>query len=618
EPKARPENRGKPGSREPHPKPRTRNGELRSENREPQAAGGTSGAQPSALSPQPSEAYLAHLGHELLQIEQRMIPAGLHVFGKAPLPVEQVDFLALAATFRPAKTAKGASVSLPAVVAAGLGHDYAAIRERLAGDAAAQSAYQQVDITIREAMRHFVESGPSAADIYLAQVAGVRPGTLAPVWTQMMELLTGLTGEGELAGVLRGLRGGFIPPSPANDVVRDPAVLPTGRNVYSLDPYRVPSQAAMERGQALARELLASAQTPPQSVAVVLWGSDNLKSECEGVAQVLALLGARPISDELGSVSDVELVPLEELGRPRIDVVVTVSGIFRDLLGNQIALIDRAARLAAGADEEPEQNYVRRNALEQAAALGVSVEEAAVRVFANAPGSYGANVNHMVESGTWDEEEQLSDAFLSRKSFTLGAGGIWRDSRALMEQALAKVDLTFQNIDSFEVGLSDIDNYYESLGGLTKSVELLRGERPPVLVADAVAPTNRVSSLEQAVRLETRAKLLNPKWYEAMLAHGYEGAREIEARVNNTYGWSATAGAVESWVYQGVAETYMLDDAMRQRLADLNPHAAVGVVRRLLEANGRGHWDADEATLEQLRVIYADLEDRLEGVMVGS
>ncbi len=187
----------------------------------------------------------------------------------------------------------------------------------------------------------------------------------------------------------------------------------------------------------------------------------------------------------------------------------------------------------------------------------------------------------------------------------------------MLESALATVDATFQNIDSFELGISDIDHYYENLGGVTKSVERLRGTRPPVLVADAISTTGRLSSLEQMVRLEARTKLLNPKWFEAMLAHGYEGVREIETRVGNTYGWSATTGAVEGWVYQGVAETFLLDEALRERMAGLNLHATAALARRLLEANDRGFWDADPATLAALQDIYGDLEDRLEGVAVG-
>jgi magnesium chelatase subunit H len=570
------------------------------------------------------ETYLAHLAHELLQVEERMIPAGLHVFGKPPATAELVDLLALTATFQRFKVA-GGEVSLPELVARGLGIDYAALRERVSGDLEAQAQWRQIEQIGKEAITRLVaeSDGAHAAERYLHEAARIAPGTLAPLWSFLSDLLARLRTSNELEGLLHGLEGGFVRPSPSNDIVRDPSVVPTGRNVYSLDPARAPSAMAVEKAARLADELLLRAASDtgaiPESVAVVLWGSDNLKSDCEGVAQVLALMGARPVPDELGNISDVALVPLAELGRPRVDVVVTVSGIFRDLLGNQMRLIDKAAHLAASADEPEEANAVRRHALAASAELGVSLEQASMRVFANAPGSYGAHVNHMVESGAWEDDGQLADTFLSRKGFTLGKGGEWSDSRPLLERALSTVDVSFQNIDSFEVGISDIDTYYESLGGVAKSIERLSGKAPTVLVADAVsAGASRVGSLGQMVRLETRAKLLNPKWYEAMLAHGYEGAREIEARVNNTYGWSATTNSVEGWVYQGVAETYVLDEAMRERLARLNPHAAAGMVRRLLEANGRGFWDADEATLEQLRDVYEDLEDRLEGVGVGA
>jgi magnesium chelatase subunit H len=565
------------------------------------------------ISPSP-DAYIAALSHELLQVEQRMIPAGLHVFGQAPGAAELVDLLSLTASFRRFKLRAG-EATLPELVARASGLDHGALQAQAARSIEAQEQLRRVELLGKQAIRRLVDGGP-------LEISGVGRGDLAPVEAFLRDLLARLTASEELSGLLHGLRGGFVRPSPSNDVVRDPSVAPTGRNVFSLDPARAPTALAFERARALADELLARAAQEagalPETVAVVLWGSDNLKTDCEGVAQVLALMGVRPVPDELGNIADVALLPLAELGRPRIDVVATVSGIFRDLLGAQMGLIDKAARLAASADEPAEANFVRKHALAQAAELGIPLEEAATRVFANAPGSYGAHVNHMVESGSWEEGGQIADAYLSRKGFTLGSGGQWRDSRPLLEKALATVDVSFQNIDSFEVGISDIDTYYESLGGVSKSVQQVRGKAPAVLMADAISTSGgRVGSLAQMVRLETRAKLLNPKWYESMLAHGYEGAREIEARVNNTYGWSATTDAVEGWVYQGVAETYALDEAMRQRLAALNPHAAAGLVRRLLEASGRGFWDADEATLERLRTIYEDLEDRLEGITLA-
>ncbi len=470
-----------------------------------------------------------------------------------------------------------------------------------------------------------VEHGgqPAAADQALQQAAGIAPSRLAPLWEMLADLLARIEDEREIAGLLHALEGGYIAPSPGNDVVRNQGVVPTGRNIHGLDPYHMPTPAAQASGARLVDDLLAQTTAaqgaPPETVALVLWGTDNLKTDGEGVAQVLALFGAQVVTDELGQVADVALIPLAELGRPRYDAVVTVSGIFRDLFTHQMRLLDRAARLAALADEPPEQNFVRKHALAQAAELGISLEEAATRIFSNAPGSYGANVNHLVDSSTWDDEQQISDTFLNRKGFSFGPGGAWSENRALMERALATVDVTFQNVDSIELGISDIDHYYEYLGGVTKSVEKLRGQRPPVLVSEAFATTSsqRVRSLEQMVRLESRAKLLNPKWYEGMLAHGYEGVHEIEARTSNTYGWSATAGAVEGWVYQGVAETYLLDEQMRERLASLNPHATAAMTRRLLEASSRGFWEADENTLEALRRVYDDLEDRLEGVSLG-
>ncbi len=580
------------------------------------------------------EMYVAALAHELLQIEQRMIPMGLHVLGRPPSTSELADILSLMATFnQPDKKLD----PLPQMIATQMGWDYGQLRATLRTDRTSQGRWEEIETICRETMSRFVTptgneqivTGEqlrgslsvrrSAADAYLQHMVKIRPGTLHELWNFLDELVVNIVDDREVEGLLRSLRGCYIEPSPGNDVVRNPGVVPTGRNLHGLDPFRMPSVFAQETSARLVSDMLerlsAESGEMPETIAMVLWGTDNLKSDGEGVAQVLALLGARAVQDELGNVSDIELLPLPELGRPRIDVMVTVSGIFRDLLTHQMQLLDKAVRTAAAADEPAEFNFVRKHALQQAEELGVSVEEAATRIFSNAPGSYGANVNHLVESGTWDEEEQLGEAFMSRKSFTLGKDGEWRDSRAIMEKSMSTVDAAFQNIDSFEIGISDIDHYYEYLGGVSKSVERLRNKRPSVMVADAVGTAgNRLSSLEQMVRLESRAKLLNPKWYESMLNHGYEGVREIESRVNNTYGWSATASAVEGWVYQGVAETYLLDEQMRERLAKLNPHATVTITGRLLEAHNRGLWDADEATLAQLQDIYDDLEDRLEGV----
>lgn len=593
----------------------------------------------SSLSPTGAELnghtdeYVAALAHELIQVEHRMIPLGLHVLGKPTQSDELTDILALVAAFtRPKHPTKRDETlaPLPQLIAEGCGWHYESLRDSLKHDPISQERWQQIDLITHEAINRFMsqldphepatEIDTRAVDQYLADAANLKHGQLIHLWHYLADLLARLRMEKEVEGLMHALRGGYISPSPGNDVVRNAAVVPTGRNIHGLDPFNVPTPAAHVAGADLVKEMLAQLTQQqgnlPETVAMVLWGTDNLKSDCEGVAQVLSLVGARTITDELGKVADVQLLSLEELGRPRIDVVVTVSGIFRDLLHHQMNLLDKAIRMAAEADEPIEFNFVRKHSLAHAEEMGVTLNEAATRVFTNEPGHYGANVNHLVESGNWEDEQELSDAFIGRKSYAYGARGQWWDARDVMEKSLATVDATFQNIDSFEIGISDIDHYYEYLGGITKSVELLRGKRPPVLVADAISLGGRLSTLEQMVRLESRAKLLNPKWYDAMLAHGYEGVSEIETRVSNTYGWSATANAVEGWVYSDISETFLLDEEMRERLSAANPHATAGIARRLLEAEARGFWDADDEMLDQLRDIYGELEDRMEGISV--
>jgi magnesium chelatase subunit H len=298
---------------------------------------------------------------------------------------------------------------------------------------------------------------------------------------------------------------------------------------------------------------------------------------------------------------------------------MTVSGIFRDLFGPTVELLDKAVRLVAQLDEPVELNYVRRNVLEQMKTDVCEFDEAAVRVFSNAPGNYGTNVNFMVMASQWESEDTLGDLFVTRKCFAYGRDSRGRqiegrEARVAMDRALALVEATYQNIDTFEIGITDVDHYFEYLGGISKAVEKRARSRPAIYLSDSLSRDAKIRTLEETVRLETRAKTLNPKWYEGMLQHGFRGVAEIENHVANTFGWSATADAVDDWVYTEVAKTFLLDKAMLERLRTLNPHSAHSLVNRLLEAHGRGYWDADEEMLTELREIVADLEDQLEGV----
>ena len=560
--------------------------------------------------------------HErLVEIEQRLIPTGLHVFGQPSEGKERADLLRMIVSFdRPEAHAR----ALPALVAEALGIDIpvaSSINTEVTEKELAQR--EQVSAVIDGALRTFIASGSDRAITELRSTANVNPDDSRPIFALLEKISQQLETNVEIESLLRALRGEFIAPGPGADIVQNPAILPTGRNTHAINPYSVPSEVAFARAEVVANRLLDRYCDEhgryPQAMALVLWGLDNIKTQGEGVAQALWLLGVRPVRDGLNRVTQVAPIPLAELKRPRIDVVMTVSGIFRDLFSPTVELLDKAVRLVAQLDEPAELNYVRRNVLEQMCADKTEFDDAAVRVFSNAPGNYGTNVNFMVLDSQWQSDNTLGDLFVTRKCFAYGRDSRGRriegqEARAAMDRALTRVEATYQNIDTFEIGITDVDHYFEYLGGISKAVEKRANARPAIYLSDSLSRDMKIRTLEETVQLETRAKTLNPKWYEGMLQHGFRGVAEIENHVSNTFGWSATADAVDDWIYTEVAETFLLDDEMLDRLRTLNPHSAHNLVSRLLEANGRGYWDTDPQMLERLREIAGELEDQLEGV----
>ena len=518
-----------------------------------------------------AEARIADLAVRLIELEHTLIPHGLHVVGQGTPPEERIDLLlALAESVH------------------GLAPDRAGIARLVAGATPEEAA------------------GPGAAEATLA------------AFRALAETDRLLAEDHEIPALLRALDGRFVAPVAGGDVLRSPAILPTGRNLHGFDPYRIPSAFALADGRAQVEKLLARHAADggayPESIALVLWGSDNLKSEGAPVAQALALMGAQPRFDGYGRLCGAVLIPIEDLGRPRIDVVATLSGIFRDLLPLQTKLLAEAAWLAASADEPQDMNFVRKHALAHQAAQGIDLETAALRVFSNAEGAYGANLNHLVDSGRWEDETELCETFSRRKSFAYGRDGRPEPRRALMQAVLAGVDLAYQNLDSVEVGVTSVDHYFDGLGGMARAVAKARGTSVPVYISDQTRGEGRVRSLSEQVALETRTRMLNPKWVEGMLGHGYEGVRQIDQHLTNTVGWSATTDQVAPWIYQRITETYVLDEAMRERMAALNPAASAKVAHRLIEAHRRGFWTPDPETRAALDRAEEALEDRLEGI----
>mmetsp|Transcript_23028 Transcript_23028/g.44932 ORF Transcript_23028/g.44932 Transcript_23028/m.44932 type:complete len:381 (-) Transcript_23028:454-1596(-) len=379
----------------------------------------------------------------------------------------------------------------------------------------------------------------------------------------------------------------------------------------------MPSPTAWERAKSIASQVLDQHQQAtgafPETVAVTMWGLDAIKTRGESVGVALALVGAEPVKEATGRIVKYELMPLEKLGRPRVDVVCSMSGIFRDSFANVVDLLDDLFEQAALADEPSEMNYIKKHTLDL---QQEGCERPTSRLFSNPAGDYGSMVNERVGTGDWKDGNELGSTWESRNAYSYGRKGERGSQRNdVLSKLLSTTDRIVQEIDSVEYGLTDIQEYYANTGALKKAAENNRnGRRVNVSIVETYGSKPKPKELESVLRLEYRSKLLNPKWAEAMISQGSGGAYEISTRVTALLGWSGTSDYADEWVYKGAVERYVLDESMAKRLKDANPEAFRNVARRFLEAHGRGFWQANDAELEALRDAYQEAEDRIEGV----
>jgi magnesium chelatase subunit H len=595
----------------------------------------------SAMTAEERDNIVGLVYRRLMEIESRLLPCGLHVIGKPPSAEEAIATLVNIASL---DREEEGIVSLPRIVANSMGRNLEEVFQNSdKGILADVELLQNITMATRAAVAALVKEQTDAEGrvsrvsklnffnmgkkepwieaLHQAGYKKVDADAIKPLFEYLEFCLQQVCADNELGAMLRALEGEYILPGPGGDPIRNPDVLPTGKNIHALDPQSIPTAAAVKSAKVVVDRLLARQRAEnggkyPETIACVLWGTDNIKTYGESLAQIMWMVGVKPVPDALGRVNKLELLPLEELGRPRIDVVINCSGVFRDLFINQMSLLDKAVKMAAEADEPVEMNFVRKHALKQAEEMGINLRQAATRVFSNASGSYSSNVNLAVENGTWEDEAQLQEMYLTRKSFAFSSDnpGTFEESRRIFESSLKSAEVTFQNLDSSEISLTDVSHYYDS--DPTKVISTLRGDgkQPASYMADTTTANAQIRTLSETVRLDARTKMLNPKWYEGMLSHGYEGVRELSKRLVNTMGWSATAGAVDNWVYEETNETFMKDEAMQQRLMNLNPNSFRKMVATLLEANGRGYWETSEENLDRLRQLYQEVEDRIEGI----
>ena len=556
--------------------------------------------------------FVLHVDGWLCEIKDAQIRDGLHVLGHAPQGNELINLVL--AVLRSPQIFAGAS-PVPGLRAA-LG---------LAEGSLTQT--DAVEAQARELVTALANSGWSidAVPTIVERTLGAQNEAVAAALRfACREVVPRLARTGdEITAILHALDGGYVPAGPSGSPLRGLInVLPTGRNFYSVDPKAIPSRLAYQTGQAMAESLLQrhldEVGEYPQSVGLSVWGTSAMRTSGDDIAEVLALLGVMPVWDEASRrVVGLEAIDLEELGRPRIDVTIRISGLFRDAFPHVVAMLDDAVRMVADLDEPRHLNFVRRHAQDDLAAHG-DQRRAVTRIFGSKPGSYGAGMLPLIEAGNWRNDHDLAEVYSAWGGFAYGRDLDGIPAREDMEANYRRIAVAVKNVDTREHDIADSDDYFQYHGGMVATVRALTGADPRAYVGDSTSlDAVRTRSLTEETARVFRARVINPRWIAAMQRHGYKGAFELAATVDYLFGFDATAGVVTDWMYQQLAENYVLDKDNQDFMKHANPWALRGIIEKLGEAVDRELWqDPDPELIDQLQQVYLDIEGDLEDVGV--
>ncbi|EAP96966.1 cobaltochelatase [Janibacter sp. HTCC2649] len=557
------------------------------------------------------DALVGEIDYHLCAIKDVQIRDGLHVLGEAPSG-EGLDNLVLA-ILRAGQVFGGQQDGIPGLrTALGLSDTGASTSET---DAAEETAGRLV-----RALSARDWDGSAVPEIVLAELGAGHAGVEASLRFACEEVVPRLAGTtGEIPMVLHALDGGYVPAGPSGSPLRGLVnVLPTGRNFYSVDPKAIPSRLAYETGSAMADSLLQRYLDDegelPRSVGLSAWGTSAMRTSGDDIGEILAFLGVIPLWDEQSRrVIGLDVIPLEELGRPRIDVTVRISGFFRDAFPHVINLIDDAVALVVGLDEPLDQNYPKAHAMADVHEHG-DERRSRTRVFGSKPGSYGAGILQVVESGTWRDDKDLAEVYTAWGGFAYGRDLDGAPARDDMERNYTRIQVAAKNIDNTESDILDSDDYFQYHGGMVATVRALTGADPKAYVGDSTTPSSvRTRTLQEETNRIFRARVVNPRWMAAMQRHGYKGAFELAATVDYLFGFDATAGVVPDWMYDRIAHDYVLDKTNQDFMRHANPWALRGIVEKLSEAADRGLWEQpDPEVMDQMRQVYLDVEGDLE------
>jgi cobaltochelatase CobN len=555
--------------------------------------------------------FLLHVDGWLCEVKDVQIRDGLHVLGQPPAGEARVNLVL--AILRASQVWSGTVNALPGLrTALGLKENGSTLTD-----------VDRVERLARALVVAMEEAGwrsGAAADVVREQLGHPEPAVQAVLEFAAEQVVPRLEATtDELGMVFHALEGGYVPAGPSGSPLRGLVnVLPTGRNFYTVDPKAVPSRLAYETGAAMAASLVAryldDTGEYPRSVGLSVWGTAAMRTSGDDIAEVLALIGVRPQWDEASRrVNNLVVVPLEELGRPRIDVTVRISGFFRDAFPHVIAMLDDAIRMVADLDEPDDVNYLRAHARRDLADHG-DRRRATTRIFGSKPGAYGAGILPLVESGSWRDDADLAEVYTAWGGFAYGRDLDGRPAAEDMRANYRRIAVAAKNTDTREHDIADSDDYFQYHGGMVATVRALTGRAPAAYIGDSTTPDAvRTRSLTEETARVFRSRVVNPRWIAAMRRHGYKGAFELAATVDYLFGYDATTGVVTDWMYDTLAQTYALDAENQDFLRRANPWALHGIIERLTEAADRGLWkDPDPHTMAALQQLYLDVEGDLE------
>ena len=604
-----------------------------------------------AIESQPDDfgGFILEIDGYLCELKDAQIKDGLHILGDTPEGDQLIGLLCALTRLDISNIP-----SLRRSVAEALGIDYSILTDDL-GEApqgeipraiadldpetpvrSNGDVLEGIELLCRQAYRQMLDSGFKAEDAagVVSDVLGVADRQTQSVLEYVAETVYPalMRTPDEIGNLLRGLEGKFVPPGPSGAPTRGMAnILPTGRNFYSVDPKTIPSPAAWETGKQLAQSLLdkylEDEGAYPEMVGLVVWGTSAMRTHGDDIAQILHLLGVRPKwQAESRRVQGLEVISLEELGRPRIDVTVRISGFFRDAFPNLINLLDEGVELVASLDESPSDNYLVKHLREDMSlpeqpqeSEGTSRSRSLYRIFGSKPGTYGAGILTVIDERNWETVEDLAEVYTAWGGYAYTQQDHGINARPQFRRRFSQIVVAAKNQDTREHDIFDSDDYMQYHGGMIATIRALTGRNPRQFFGDSSDPSRaKTRDLQDEARRVFRSRVVNPKWIDSMKRHGYKGAFELAATVDYMFGYDATAQVIEDWMYADVTESYVLDPETQRFFQQSNPWALKGIVERLLEAIERGLWEEPPPEMrEKLQQLYLDLEADLEARQEG-